>query len=298
MREQFKQWQPKIRINKWWVMGAIATPAFLGMVWWLGLLPNRRLQPDYSHLPDNETAALAHSDRETLIGGIGAITIVAGGIFLVLNSRTTNRHPETANLSGVDLSGADLSGANLNNAELNEANLSDANLSGVDLSGADLNYAGLNGANLNGANLSGANLISANLSGANLSRADLRYANLSGANLRYTNLSRADLRYANLSGTDLNCTLLTDANLSNANLSGALLFFTNSRDAQNLEPLQLEAKAAPFLCNVALPAYSSKPDVDPNRDCDRIPYLLSARYDISLEEAQEIVYEARQHRWD
>ena len=278
MREQFKQWQPKIRINKWWVMGAIATPAFLGMVWWLGLLPNRRLQPDYSHLPHNETAALAHSDRETLIGGIGAITIVAGGIFLVLNSRTTNRHPETANLSGVDLSGADLSGANLNNAELNEANLSDANLSGVDLSGADLNYAGLNGANLNGANLSGANLVSANLSGANL--------------------SRADLRYANLSGTDLNCTLLTDANLSNANLSGALLFFTNSRDAQNLEPLQLEAKAAPFLCNVALPAYSSKPDVDPNRDCDRIPYLLSARYDISLEEAQEIVYEARQHRWD
>jgi hypothetical protein len=25
---------------------------------------------------------------------------------------------------------------------------------------------------------------------------------------------------------------------------------------------------------------------------------LSARYDISLEEAHEIVYEARQHRWD
>lgn len=298
MQEQFKQRQPKVRINKWWVMGAISTPALLGMVWWLGLLPNRRLQPDHSRLPHNERVILAHPDRETLIGGIGVITMVAGGIFLVFNSRTINRHPETANLNGVDLSGADLSGANLNGTELNEANLSDANLSGADLSGADLNYAGLNGANLSGANLSGANLISANLSGANLSGANLRYANLSRADLRYTNLSRADLRYANLSGADLNCTLLTDANLSDANLSGALLFFTNSRDVQNLEPLQLEAKAAPFLCNVALPAYSSQPEVNPNRDCDRIPYLLSARYDISLEEAQEIVYEARQHRWD
>ncbi|MEM9007105.1 MAG: hypothetical protein AAGE59_26695 [Cyanobacteria bacterium P01_F01_bin.86] len=28
-----------------------------------------------------------------------------------------------------------------------------------------------------------------------------------------------------------------------------------------------------------------------------MPRLLSARYDISLEEAQAIVYEARQHHW-
>lgn len=298
MRQQFKQQQPKIRLNKWWVIGAIATPALLGMVWWLGLFSNRRLQPDHGRLPRNETATLAHPDRETLIGGIGAITMIAGGIFLVFNPRTTNRHPETANLSGVDLSGADLSGADLNCAELNGANLSDANLSGADLSGADLINANLSGANLCGTNFNGANLISANLNGANLNRAQFRYANLSGADLRYANLSGADLRSANLSRADLNCTLLTDANLSEANLSGALLFFTNSRAAKNLEPLQLEAKAAPFLCNVALPAYSSQPEVNPNRDCDRIPYLLSDRYDISLEEAQEIVYEARQHRWD
>ena len=138
----------------------------------------------------------------------------------------------------------------------------------------------------------------ADLSGASLSGANLRYANLSGANLRYTNLSGADLRYANLSRADLNCTLLRDANFSDANLSGALLFFTNSREVQNLEPLQLEAKPSPFLCNVALPSYSHQPEVNPNRDCDRIPQLLSARYEISLEEAQEIVHEARQHRWD
>ncbi|MEM9908467.1 MAG: pentapeptide repeat-containing protein, partial [Cyanobacteria bacterium P01_D01_bin.44] len=31
---------------------------------------------------------------------------------------------------------------------------------------------------------------------------------------------------------------------------------------------------------------------------DRIPQLLSNRYNISLEEAQEIVDEARQHQWN
>ena len=58
------------------------------------------------------------------------------------------------------------------------------------------------------------------------------------------------------------------------------------------------AKPSPFLCNVALPAYSRQPAVNPNRDCDRIPQLLSTRYSIPLEEAQEIVNEARQYRWE
>ena len=171
-------------------------------------------------------------------------------------------------------------------------------LSGVDFSGADLNGIDLSGADLSRANLSGAELRLANLSGANLSGSDLRYANLSGAGLRYTNLSGADLRYANLSDADLNCTLLNDANFSEANLSGALLFFTNLREVLNLEPFQLKTKPSPLLCNVALPAYSQQPDINPNRACALIPQLLSARYEISLDEAQEIVYEARQHRWD
>ena len=283
MRERFKQWLPKIRTNKWWVIGAIATPVFLGMVWWLWLLPDRRLQPDYGRLFHNEKATLAYQHRETLISGIGTIAAVTGGVFLLLNFPIDNRNAETADLSGADLNCADLS---------------NSNLSGADLSGADLNCADLSGANLSGASLSGADLISANLSGADLSGANLRYANLSGADLRYADLSGADLRYANLSGADLNCTLLSDANLSDANLSGALLFFINLREVLNLEPLQLEAKPSPFLCNVALPSYSQQPDVNPNRACDRIPQLLSARYDISLEEAQGIVDEARQHRWD
>jgi uncharacterized protein YjbI with pentapeptide repeats len=323
MRERSKQWQRKIRINKWWVIGAIATPALIGIVWWLWLLSDRRLQPEGSRLSHNESATLAHPHRETLISGMGAIVMVAGGVFLLLNFRRANRNTETADLSGAELcgadlinanlSGADLSGADLINADLSSADLSSADLSGADLSGADLINANLSsaelcgadlinadlsGADLINADLSGADLINANLSGANLSGANLRYANLRYANLRYANLSGANLKYANLSGADLNCTLLSDANLSNANLSGALLFFVNSREVQNLEPLQLQAQRSPFLCNVALPSYFHQRKVNPNRDCDRIPQLLSDRYNISLEEAQGIVNEARLHRWD
>ncbi|MGB3789498.1 MAG: pentapeptide repeat-containing protein [Phormidesmis sp.] len=212
---------------------------------------------------------------------VGAIATVAGGLFLLLAFRSANRNA-AANLIGVDLSGANLGGADF---------------SGVDLSSANLSGANLSSANLSGANLNGADLINANLSGADLKRAELRYANLSGADLISANLSNADLRHANLSGADLKCTFLHGANFSDANLSGALLFFINSRDVLNLEPFQLKASPSPILCNVALPAYGQQPDVDPNRDCDRIPHLLRDRYNISLEEAQEIVYEARQHRW-
>jgi hypothetical protein len=297
MPKRFKQWQVTVRHNKGWVMGAFATPIFLWMVWWLGELPGHTLQSEYDrHSPIENT--IAHPHRETLISDMKTVAMVAGGAFLLLKFRIAKGNPETANLGDADLSGVDLNHAELSGADLNGADLRDANLSGADLSGADFNHANLSGADLSGANLNGADLIRANLNGANLNRTKLKYANLSGADLRYANLTRADLRYANLSQADLNCALISDANLSDANLSGALLFYVNSREVQNLEPFQLEAQPAPYLCNVALPAYAQQPGVNPNRDCDRIPYLLSARYGISLEEAQEIVYEARQHRWD
>ncbi len=56
MREQFKQWPPKIRINKLWVIGVVATPVLIGMVWWLWLLPDRRLQTNGDRLtyPEND----------------------------------------------------------------------------------------------------------------------------------------------------------------------------------------------------------------------------------------------------
>ncbi|PSN18881.1 pentapeptide repeat-containing protein [filamentous cyanobacterium CCP5] len=283
MRERFRQWLPKIKAHRGWIMGEIAVPVFLGLAIGLWLLPSRSPQPDDRRQSPDARPTLAPSQPETPGNDLGEIAALAGGVFLVVKFRFNHQHTETIDLSGADLNGADLSDADLNKA---------------DLIGADLIRANLGGANLSGANLSGANLVNANLSGADLSGASLRYANLSGVDLRFANLSGADLRCANLSGADLNCTLLSDANLSDANLSGALLFFINLREVLNLEPLQLEAQPAPFLCNAALPAYSQQPDVNPNRACDRIPLLLSDRYDISLEEAQGIVDEARQHRWD
>ena len=176
--------------------------------------------------------------------------------------------------------------------------IADPNAQKTDLSGIDLNGIDLSGIDLSGANLRYANLRYANLSGTNLKYANLRYADLSGAELRYANLRYANLKYANLSDANLNCTLLSGANLSDANLSRALLFYINLREVVNLEPFQLKAKPSPFLCNVALPNYSQQLDMNPNCACDLLPQLLSDRYNISLEEAQLIVDEARQHQWN
>ena len=252
------------------------------MVWWLWVLPVRKFPPEGDRLVQTERETLTHPHREILISDLGMLAAVTSGVLLLLNYRM-GKNTKATDLSGADFHNADLSGADFYDADLSDANLGGANLSGANLSRADLRYVNLSGANL---------------SGANLNRAELRYANLSGANLRYTDLSGANLKYANLSGADLNCALISDANLSDANLSGALLFFINSREVLNLEPFQLKAKPSPFLCNVALPAYAQQPNVNPNRDCDRIPQLLSDRYDISLEEAEGIVDEARQHQWD
>ena len=293
MRERIRCWQPRVVANRRWLMGAIAAPAVLWMAWGLG--SERSLAADRL----GEAPTLARPQRDILMGDMRTIAAVAGGTLLLLN--LTKRNTETSDLSDADfrraaLSGTDFSGVDLSGANFCGADLSDASLSGADLRGANLNSAFLCGASLSEAKLSGANLVRANLNGADLSRAELRYADLSGADLRYANLSGADLKCANLSGAHINCALLTDANLSDANLSGALLFFINSREAINLEPRQLEAEPSPFLCHVALPAYAHQPPVNPNRDCDRIPELLSARYGISLEEAQGIVDEAWQHR--
>ncbi len=286
MRKRFKPWQPKKQIKKGWAIGAIATPVVLWMMCWLWFLPGQRQQAEYPRPSQHGSVTLVDPHREILASDLRAIAAIAGGILLLFSIRRTNN--KNKNTETTDFCGADL----------NDANFCGADLNGKDFSGASLINANFSGANLSSANFNGANLNGANLNGANLSGAVLQYANLSGANLRYANLSSADLRYANLSDADLNCTLLSDANLSEANLSGALLFFVNSREVLNLEPIQLKAEPSPFLCNVALPTYAQQPKMNPNRDCRRLPRLLSDRYDISLEEAQGIVEEARQHRWD
>ncbi|MEC4867967.1 MAG: pentapeptide repeat-containing protein [Jaaginema sp. PMC 1078.18] len=272
-----------MKSKNWWAIAAIATPVILSITGWLWLFPHRQLQPEGDRLSPNASVTQIRPHRETRSGDLRTVLAVAGGVLLLFNFRLNKRNPETADFYRADLKGADFCGADLKDADFCGADLKDADFCGADLKGADLKYADLKYANLNGCNLSGA---------------DLRYADLSDADLRYANLSGADLRYANLSRVHFNCAILSDANFSNANLSGALLFFINSREVLNLEPFQLKAEPSPFLCNVALPAYGQQPPVNPNRDCHRLPQLLSDRYDISLEEAQGIVDEARQHPWD
>jgi len=303
MRERFKRRRPQQSSHRRWVMGAIATPVLMGIGWSLWQLTEHKLPNDRARPAPHGSAALTPLDHAIPLSHLGAIATVLGGLSLLFKSRIVDQDAAIVDLHGADcrgvnLNGTDLSRANLSGANFNGADLCGANLSGANLDGADLNGADLCGANLSGANLNGADLIRANLNSTNLNNASLRYANLSDVDLRYANLSGADFRQANLSGADLNCTLLSRANFSEANLSSALLFFTNFRDVLNLEPFQLAAQPSPLLCHVALPTFGQQPDVNPNRACDRIPQLLSTRYHISLEEAQWIVNEARQHRWD
>jgi len=280
MGEQFKPRLPKVRHPRMrifgrWMLGALATPLVLAMAGRAEVMATPH-SPLGNHHPS--PPALPFPPGDLPLRDIGTAVTIVGGMALLIKGRWASSSAEIADFSGADLSGANFGGVNL----------SGANLSGVNLSGANLSYANLSYANLSYANLSGADLSGANLCGANLC----------GAEVRYTNLTRAECRQADLRGANLNCALLSDANLSDANLSNALLFFLNLRGVLNLEPLQLQAAAAPFLCHVALPAYASQPAVNPNRACNLMPHLLSTRYGISLEEAQEIIYEARQYRWD
>ncbi len=59
---------------------------------------------------------------------------------------------------------------------------------------------------------------------------------------------------------------------------------------------QFNGDEPPLLCNIALPSYLN--DIDPDRDCDQMPQALSDRYNIPLEEAQQIVDVARKKQWD
>ncbi|MGB3613822.1 MAG: pentapeptide repeat-containing protein, partial [Elainellaceae cyanobacterium] len=127
------------------------------------------------------------------------------------------------------------------------------------------------------------------LSSADLSRAYLRNTNLSNVNLSGADLSSTDLSRANLSSADLR-----SADLRSADLRSAILLTTDLRDYKYLIDKQFTSDDGPLLCNVALP--SNITHIDPNRDCDRLPKVLSDRYNISLEEAQRLVDEARQKK--
>ncbi len=170
-------------------------------------------------------------------------------------------------------------------APLQSANLRSANLISADLISADLSDAGLRYADL----------ISANLFEANLSDADLSYADLISANLFEANLISANLSSADLSSADLSY-----ADLRSADLSDALLIATDLRESENLTVEHLTGEEQPYLCGVAFP--SNITDIESNRDCDALPSILvdrySEQYGTTLEEAQQIIEEARNRQWD
>ena len=167
------------------------------------------------------------------------------------------------------------------------APLANSNLSSAKLSGADLLHADFRDTKLIGAKFMFADLKSADLRGAKLGAADFLSADLRGADLSGADLGAADLSNAFFNGADLR----------DADLNSAILFATDFRTSKNLTMEQLIGKNAPHLCNVALPANVT--DIDPHRDCDKIPQLFSDRYSwISLEEAQEMVEEVKAKTWE
>ncbi|MEM9449782.1 MAG: pentapeptide repeat-containing protein [Cyanobacteria bacterium P01_E01_bin.6] len=198
----------------------------------------------------------------------------------------------SANLSRADLRRADLRSANLRRADLRSADLRSADLRSANLSRADLSRADLSRADLNRADLSRANLISADLISADLRSTDLISADLISANLR-----RADFRSANLRSANLRSANLHSADFRSANLSFSILLATDFRESNNLTPKQFKGAKPPFLCNVALPAHIAETGIDRNRDCDQLPKVLGNRYEMTLEETQQLVDKARQKTW-
>ncbi|MEO1069185.1 MAG: pentapeptide repeat-containing protein, partial [Cyanobacteria bacterium J06638_6] len=198
-------------------------------------------------------------------------------------------------LARAPLDKADLVGANLRSAYLRSADLADADLISADLRSAYLRSAYLRSADLRFADLADADLISADLISANLIDANLGFANLVDADLVDADLMNADLSYADLSYADLSY-----ANLIFANLSGAILLATDLRTAQNLNSEQFTENISLLLCDSPLPPTIS-PQVDKDRDCDRLAAILQQRYPEtfpSLAKAEAYVEKARQKIWE
>ena len=127
-------------------------------------------------------------------------------------------------------------------------------------------------------------------------RLSLRKANLSLAKLSLTDLSDANLSCTNLSGADLSNANLNRTNFIEADLSNAVLLASDFRNSKDISADQLSGKNQPYLCNIALP--DTITDVNPNRDCGKIPKLISDRYGYSSEQAKQIVNKAREKTWN
>lgn len=171
-------------------------------------------------------------------------------------------------------------------------------LRSADLRGIFLGTSGLYEVDLSYVFLSDAFLSRSVLSDVLLRDADLRRADLSFAVLGHVVLQNANLRKADLSFAVLSVADLSGANLSQAILIHTILLSTNLREVKNLTQQQLQGRAAPLLCNVAL---SKEFAVNPNRDCDRIAQELVEQYPEiypTLQYAQNYVNRERQWKWD
>ncbi|MGJ3248120.1 MAG: pentapeptide repeat-containing protein [Elainellaceae cyanobacterium] len=161
----------------------------------------------------------------------------------------------------------------------------------------------MQGKRLRGADFRDADFRDADFRDADFRDADLFSANFSYANLRKAGFHDADLRFADLVFADLvsanfSYTGLRNANLRAADLSSSILLSTDFRESNNLSVDQFTGDQPPLLCNVALPSHITDSGVNPDRDCDKMPQVLSDRsFNLSLEEAQQIVDEARQKQW-
>lgn len=242
-----------------------------------------------------------------------ALTIIStqkkeGDIIDLSNTDFRNRSLSGVKLSEVNLSNADLGGfdivyGNLSDAKLRFADLSDAHLDYANLSGAHLDNANLSGAHLDKAYLNDADLYYANfsdaeISSADLSRAKLMSAQFSKAVLCVTKLGEADLERACFFMAFLNRADLRKANLNKAVFDHAILLGANLCGSDWLTKEQFQGDNPPFLCGVALPDNLIEEGIDPNRDCDCLPQVLSERYGYYLEDAQKFVDDARQTTWD
>ncbi|MBE9070916.1 pentapeptide repeat-containing protein [Leptolyngbya cf. ectocarpi LEGE 11479] len=274
-----------------------------------GQIREQRIKRYLSHQSDSSSSAKNEKEIQKLkIGCLKQKTFfplseyIFGNCHLLDNITFEKAELRHINLSHVVLSGINFRDADLRDASLDYANLSNTDLSNADLRDASLNYANLSDVQFENAHLSRTELVLANLYQANFRNADLDDADFQDADLRFTDFSNATLRSANFDGVNLSDASFFKTNISQATFLGAdfsssIFLHIDFRKSTAISPRMFDSS---ILCNVVFP---NRPDftkvsIDSNRDCALLPQILSSRHEISLEEAQKIVNEARQSVWE
>ncbi|GEM_PF-1828146 len=249
----------------------------LAIISWVGGGQERAKERNYQAWGVVNTAASIAPDFEALKDDQGnPVLNTEGEPVMRAAIGSTGEGGRTKAIQELYADGQSLAGLQAPAAYLPELNLTSQCFSWLGfgcLRSADLATAKLGGAYLSNAQLQGAYLYDVDLQDAFL--AD---ANLEGAELKDANLTNANLWNVNLSGVDF----------TGAQLSGAILLQAKLGGAINLNQSQLEST---YLCGTALPATI---DLPPNRDCDKLPQVLLARYNwMTMDEVQRYIDVAR-----